>query len=242
MSLIVSNESKVRAAGRMSETDLTGQSGPADSRFISALQAGVLYDCFMTAFLFPNICWSFLTFWKSTCQSKYQLWFPEPNMARLCLRSIFWCHFSFCASFCSFSFLLLPVLFWRTVPLVFLLPVRSCTCLQPVSCFSLCYLMFFVSFYRIYHLWKPERDATNLVSLTGPVAWLLTCPCWLDRFGASPMDGVVTYAQRDHLYTCWKHTVKNSAISICSNYNWSHVSARGPLCCSCINNNRLCTY
>lgn len=45
MSLIVSNESKVRAASRMSETDLTGQSGPADSHFISALRAGVLYDC-----------------------------------------------------------------------------------------------------------------------------------------------------------------------------------------------------
>lgn len=45
MSLIVSNESKVRAASRMSETDLTGQSGPADSHIISALRAGVLYDC-----------------------------------------------------------------------------------------------------------------------------------------------------------------------------------------------------
>lgn len=56
------------------------------------------------------------------------------------------------------------------------------------------------------------------------------------------MDGAATYAQRDHLYTCWKQMPQAkillfpSAVIIIG-----AMSVLGDLR-SCINNNRLCTY
>lgn len=71
MSLIVYNESRVQPASLMNETDLTGQSSPADPRFIAMLQERKKENqrSILTGFTLSTSFFSNSIFSEMSCQS-----------------------------------------------------------------------------------------------------------------------------------------------------------------------------
>lgn len=145
----------------------------------------------MTASLFPNTCWSLVIFWKSTCQSgissdsRWQEWPVSVPVA-----------FFFLCLFLFFCFSVTSCLILKSSsPGVF----TSCQILHvSAACILLLSLL--------PHAFLPH--ARKRCHKSG--FFDRTCGLTLDLFvltwqpGWSPMDGAATYAQRGHLYTCWK--------------------------------------
>lgn len=164
----------------------------------------------MTASLFPNICWSLVIFWKSTCQSgissdsRWQEWPVSVPVA-----------FFFLCLFLFFCFSVTSCLILKSSsPGVF----TSC---QILHVFAACILLLSL----LPHAFLPHArkrchksgffDRTCGLTLD---LLVLTWQTWCQPHGWS--SNICT--ERPSVYLLEADaTGKNTAISICSNYNWS---------------------